>query len=105
MGHLIDGAHGADGRTLVQFDLFKRSKSGEIVFVTKSEFDGGNFFGIAMGEVGNIAFADVRAIAIRLAEIDGFIGLAVGGGPGSAGNIHVHKIYDITDKSKIKHQQ
>jgi len=47
---LIDGAHGADGRTLVQFDLFEGSESGEIVFVTKSEFDGGNFFGIAMGK-------------------------------------------------------
>ncbi|HJY91206.1 MAG TPA: hypothetical protein VJ255_13045, partial [Candidatus Acidoferrum sp.] len=82
MGHLIDGPHGADGRTLVQLDLFEGSESGEIVFVTKGEFDGGNFLGIAMGEVGNIAFADVRAIAIRLAEIDGFIGLAVGGGPG-----------------------
>jgi hypothetical protein len=48
--------------------------------VTKSEFDGGNFFGIAMGEVGDIPFADVRAIAIGLSEVDGFIGLAVGGG-------------------------
>ena len=84
----------------MQFDLFERSQSGEIVFVTKGEFDGGNFFGIAMGEVGDIAFADVRAIAIGLSEVDGFIGLAVGGGPGSAGDIHVHKIHDQYTKAR-----
>ena len=71
--------------------------------MTKSEFDGGNFFGIAMGEVGDIPFADVRAIAIGLAEVDGFIGLAVGGGPGSPGDIHVHKIHETIYQSKIKH--
>ena len=69
----------------------------------KSEFDGGNFFGIAMGQVGDIAFEDMRAMTIGLAEVDGLIGLAVGGGPGCADNVHVHKIHGTTYESKTKH--
>ena len=45
-----------------------------------------------MGEVGDIAFANMRAVPIGLAEVDGFVGFAVGGGPRGAGEIHVHII-------------
>ena len=38
------------------------------------------FAGIAVGEIGDIAFADVGALAEGLAEVDGRVGLAVGGG-------------------------
>ena len=33
------------------------------------------------------------AFAVGLAEVDGLIDFAVGGRPGSAGNIHDHMIY------------
>jgi hypothetical protein len=83
---------GTDGGTLEELDLVERGEDGEVVLVLKSEFDGGDFAGIAMGEVGDIAFADVGAVAEGLAEVDGSVGFAVGGGPGSAGDIHVHII-------------
>jgi hypothetical protein len=47
-----------------------------------------------MGEIGDIAFADVRAVAIRLAEMNGLVGFAIGGRPGGAGHIHVHIIHN-----------
>jgi hypothetical protein len=83
---------GADRGTLEELDLVERGEDGEVALVLKSEFDGGDFAGIAMGEVGDIAFADVGAVAERLAEVDGSVGFAVGGGPGGAGDIHVHTI-------------
>jgi len=45
-----------------------------------------------MSEIGDVAFANVRAVAEGLAEIDGLISFAVGGGPGGAGYVHVHII-------------
>jgi hypothetical protein len=54
-----------------------------------------------MGEVGDIAFADMFTVAIGLAEVDGLVGFAVGGGPRGAGNIHVHIIRQ--NNLKFKH--
>jgi len=58
-----------------------------------------------MGEVGDIAFTDVVAVAVGLAEVDGLVGLAVGGGPGGAGDVHVHIIRHnrIKNKQNIHH--
>ncbi|PYT30085.1 MAG: hypothetical protein DMG57_09530, partial [Acidobacteria bacterium] len=42
--------------------------------------------------VGDIAFANVGAVAVGLAEEDGLVDFAVGGGPGGAGDVHVHMI-------------
>jgi hypothetical protein len=52
--------------------------------------------GSQLGEVGDVAFAHVGAVAIGLAEVDGLVGFAVGGGPGGAGDIHVHIIKQKT---------
>jgi hypothetical protein len=70
-------------------DVIERAQGGKIAFELEGEFDGGDLFGIAVGEIGDIAFADVRAVALGLAEIDGLVGFAVGGRPGSAGHVHV----------------
>jgi hypothetical protein len=45
-----------------------------------------------MGEVGNIAFADPIPLAVGLAEVNGFVDLAVAGGPASPRDMHVHII-------------
>jgi len=45
-----------------------------------------------MGEVGDIALADLVADAVRLAEVDREVGFAVGGGPRGAGDVHDHII-------------
>ena len=47
----------------------------------ESEFDGSDFLGIAVGEVGDIAFANVGAVAVGLAEEDGLVDFAVGAMP------------------------
>ena len=73
-------------------DLVEGAERGEVVFEAESEFDGGDLFGVAMRQVSDIAFADVGAVAIGLAEVDGLVGFAVGGGPGGAGDVHVHII-------------
>ena len=83
---------GTDGGTLEDLDLVERGEDGEVALVLEGEFDGGDFAGIAMGEVGDIAFADAGAVAEGLAEVDGSVGFAVGGGPSGAGDIHVHII-------------
>ena len=94
------GPDGADGEALGQPDLVEGAERGEVVFEAESEFDGGDLFGVAMGEVGDVAFADVGAVAIGLAEVDGLVGFAVGGGPGGAGYVHVHIIRYINQKHK-----
>ena len=83
---------GTDGGALEELDLVERSEDGEVALVLEGEFDGSDFAGIAVGEIGDIAFADVGALAEGLAEVDGRVGLAVGGGPGGAGELHVHRI-------------
>src|SRR5947208_16302028 len=88
----IDGPDGADREALTKLDVIERAERGEVAFELESEFYGGDFSGIAMSEIGDVAFADASAIAIGLAEMDGLIGVAVGGGPGSAGDVHVHII-------------
>src|ERR1039457_6759120 len=60
--------------------------------VLKGEFDGGDLSGIAVGDVGDVAFFDFAVLAEGFAEVDGLVGFAVGGGPASAGNVHVHTI-------------
>jgi hypothetical protein len=60
--------------------------------VLEGEFDGGDLGGIAMGEVGDVAFFDFAVLAEGFAEVDGLVGFAVGGGPEGAGYVHVHTI-------------
>src|ERR1035437_7333037 len=78
-------------------------KGGEIALVLKGEFDGGDLGGIAVGEVGDVAFFDFAVLAERFAEVDGLVGFAVGGGPEGAGYVHVHTIkqyYPIINRKK-----
>src|ERR1039458_4960095 len=51
-----------------------------------------NLGGIAVGEVGDVAFFDFAVLTEGFAEVDGLVGFAVGGGPVSAGYVHVHTI-------------
>ena len=80
------------GETLAQLDGIEGAEGGEVVFELEGQFDGGDLFGVAMGEVGDFAFADVGTVAVGLPEVDGLIGSAVGGGPGGARYVHVHII-------------
>jgi hypothetical protein len=45
-----------------------------------------------MAEVSNIAFFDLAVLAEGFAEVDGFVGFAVGGGPAGAGDMHLYNI-------------
>jgi hypothetical protein len=74
-------------------DLVEGAKGGQITLVLQRQLEGSNLLGISMGEVGDVAFANVRALAVRLAEVDGLINFAVGGRPGSPRYIHDHIIY------------
>ena len=91
-GRLADGPDSSDRESLRQLDCVERTEGRKVALALQGEFDGGDRFGIAMGEVGDVAFADVVAVAEGLAEVDGLVGLAVGGGSGGAGNVHVHRI-------------
>ena len=75
-----------------QLDFVERAERSQVALELESEFYGRDLFGIAMGEVGDVAFANGVALAVGLAEIDGVVDLAVGGGPGGAGDLHVHII-------------
>jgi hypothetical protein len=66
----------------------------------KGKFYGGDFFGIAISEIGDVALADVRPFAIGLAEMDGLIGFAIGGCPDSTSHIHVHIICLLIHRNK-----
>jgi hypothetical protein len=90
-----DGPHGADRATLGKLDLVEGTEGREVALELEGEFEGGNLLGVAMGEVGDVALADVRALAIGLAEVDGLVDLAVGRGPGGAGYVHDYIIRDI----------
>ena len=93
-GHLGDRPHGAERKPLRQVDLVEGAKGGQITLVLQRQLEGSNLLGISMGEVGDVAFANVRALAVRLAEVDGLINFAVGGRPGSPRYIHDHIIYE-----------
>jgi hypothetical protein len=94
---LVDDPNGADGESLEELHLVEGAEDGEIALVAEGEFDGGDLAGIAMGEVGDVAFANAAAIAEGLAEVDGGVGFAVGGGPGGAGYMHDHIIHQLSD--------
>jgi len=76
-------------------DLVEGTEGREVALELEGEFEGGNLLGVAMGEVGDVALADVRALAIGRAEVDGLLDLAVGRGPGGAGNVRDYIIRDI----------
>jgi len=82
-------------------DVIEGAEFGKVTFVLKGHFDGGDFLGIAMGEIGDVALTDTGAVAKGLAEIDGRIGFSVGGGPESARDIHVHIVSEINEQIKI----
>src|ERR1035441_10301047 len=86
------GPDGADGSAFVQLNAVEGGEGGEIALVLEGEFDGGDLGGIAVGEVGDVAFFDFAVLAEGFAEVDGLVGFAVGGGPASAGYVHVHRI-------------
>src|SRR5450756_3208753 len=67
-------------------------KGAEIALVLEGEFDGGDLGGIAVGEVGDVAFFDFAVLAEGFAEVDGLVGFTVGGGPACASYVHVHTI-------------
>jgi len=58
---------------LGQLDLVERAEDSQVALELERQFDGGDLFGVAVSEVGEIAFADVVAIAVGLAEVDGFV--------------------------------
>ena len=91
-GNFGGGPDGADGSAFLQLDAVERGEDGEIALVFEGEFDGGDLGGIAVGEVGDVAFLDFAVLAEGFAEVDGLVGLAVGGGPAGAGYVHVHII-------------
>ena len=75
---------------LEELDMVEGTEDGEVALVLEGEFNGGDLAGIAMGEVGDVAFADAVAVAEGFAEVDGGVGFAVGGGPGGAGDMHAY---------------
>jgi len=83
---------GADGSAFLQLYAVERGEGAEIALVLEGEFDGGDLGGIAVGEVGDVAFFDFAVLAEGFAEVDGLVGFAVGGGPEGAGYVHVHTI-------------
>ena len=89
------GPDGADGSAFVQMDAVEGGEGGEVALVLEGEFDGGDLGGIAVGEVGDVAFFDFAVLAEGFAEVDGLVGFAVGGGPAGAGDVHVHNIRQI----------
>ena len=76
-----------------QVDLVERAEGGQIALMLQRQFDGGNLLGISMSEVSDVALADVGALAVGLAEVDGLIDFAIGGRPGSTRYIYDHIIY------------
>ena len=91
-GNFSGGPDGADGSAFLQLNAVEGGEGGQIALVLEGEFDGGDFGGIAVGEVGDIAFSDFAVLAEGFAEVDGLVGFTVGGGPAGAGYMHVHII-------------
>jgi hypothetical protein len=88
-----DRPHSAERKPLGKVDLVERAEGGQVALMLQRQFERGNLLGVSMGEVGEVALADVGALAVGLAEVDGLINFAVGGGPGSTRYIHDHIIY------------
>src|ERR1019366_2276973 len=86
--------------SLGQVDIVEGAESRQVALELKGEFDGGDLFGIAMGENGDVAIANVGPVAVGLAEVDGLVGFAVGGGPGGAGDVHVYIIRQNNHKQQ-----
>jgi hypothetical protein len=57
-----------------------------------------------VGEVGDVAFFDFAVLAEGFAEVDGLVGFAVGGGPASAGYVHVHTVKQHNPIINRKHR-
>ena len=91
-GNFGGGPDGADGSAFLQMNAVEGGEGGEVALVLEGEFDGGDLGGIAVGEVGDVAFFDFAVLAEGFAEVDGLVGLAVGGRPAGAGDMHVHNI-------------
>ena len=91
-GDFRDDPHRTDRGTLAKSNLVERAEGGQVTLASESQFDSGDLLGVGMGEVGDVAFADVRPVAVGLAQVDGLVDLAVGRGPGSARHIHVHTV-------------
>jgi hypothetical protein len=91
-GNFRGGPDGADGSAFLQLDAVERAEDGEIAAVFEGEFDGGDLGRVAVGEVGDVAFLDFAVLAEGLAEVDGLVDLAVGGGPEGAGDMHAYRI-------------
>jgi hypothetical protein len=91
-GGLEEAPHGSQGAALGQVNLIEGTEGRQVALEVEGEFDGGDLVGIAMGEVGDIAFVDAAALAVGLTEVDGLVGLTIGGRPGGAGYVHVHII-------------
>ena len=91
-GNFSGGPDGADGSAFLQLNAVEGGEGGQIALVLEGEFDGGDLGGIAVGEVGDVAFFDFAVLAEGFAEVDGLVGFSVGGGSASAGYIHVHTI-------------
>lgn len=89
---MINGPDGADREPLGELDGVDRRQHRQIALKPEGEFDGGNLLRIAVGEVSDVAFADMGAVAVGLAEVNGEVGFAVGGGPGGTGDLHDHHI-------------
>jgi hypothetical protein len=101
-------ADGADGSAFLELYSVERGEDGQIALMLQGEFDRGDLGGIAVAEVGDIALFDLAVLAEGFAEVDGLVGLAVGGGPAGASDVHVYTIkhYNLIIKAQlIKYQK
>ena len=53
-GRFKGGPHGSDRGSLGQLDLVERAEDSQVAFELESQFDGGDLFGVAMSEVGEV---------------------------------------------------
>jgi len=95
-GNFGGSPDGADGSAFLKLNAVEGGEGAEIALVLEGEFDGGDLGGIAVGEVGDVAFFDFAALAEGFAEVDGLVGFAVRGGLEGAGYVHVHIIKHIS---------
>jgi hypothetical protein len=93
-GRFMQRPHRSDRRPLAKLDRVERAEGGQVAFELQGQFDGRNLGGVTVGEVGDIAFADPIAVALRLAEVDRLVDLAIGRGPGSAGDMHAYILWE-----------
>ena len=69
-GYFGGDPDGADGSAFLQLNAVERGEGGQIALVLEGEFDGGDLGGIAVGEVGDVAFLDFAVLAEGFAEVD-----------------------------------